>query len=88
MRKEQQTDREIPVVHGVDSWGYKVVTSPAFPLSLFMSDKGLLRLIRACNEGNSLLLLYKDNKQRIEKSAELKSVFAERQQAIKRQTNI
>lgn len=88
MQREQQTDREMPVVHGIDSWGYKVVVGPAFPLSLFMSDKGLLRLIRACNDGNSLLLLYNDNKQRIEKSAELKSVFAQRQHIIKKQTNI
>lgn len=50
----------------------------AFPYSLFVSDEGLGKLVEDCNDEDGLLVLYNDNKERIEAHPELKEMFTER----------
>ena len=88
MNKKQQTRGQVPVVFGVDSWGYKVVAGPAYPLSLFVNNKGLQKMINGCEDEESLLSLYHDNKERIEKYPVLKQCFTEKKDLLKQQANI
>lgn len=59
--------------------------SPAFPESLFLSDKGLQKAVGNCNDEEELLVLYNDNKQRIDGHPELKQMFTERKLALRKQ---
>ncbi len=88
MNKKQQTLWVMLVGHKTDSWGHKEVVGPAFPLSLFVSNKGLQKLIMQCENVESLLSLYHDNKERIEKDPELKQCFTEMKKMLKQQGKI
>lgn len=56
---------------------------PAFPDSLFVSDKGLERLVHECDDEEALLVLYNDNKQRIDTHPELKQLFTDRKHELR-----
>jgi hypothetical protein len=55
----------------------------AFPDSLFLSDKGLLKAVNNCNDEDGLLVLYNDNRDRIEAHPELKQMFTERKHTLR-----
>lgn len=63
---------------------YQDLLSPAFPDSLFLSDKGLEKAVNKCNDEEGLLVLYNDNKQRIDHHPELKQLFTERKLALRK----
>ncbi|MCB0699852.1 MAG: hypothetical protein KDC11_08380 [Chitinophagaceae bacterium] len=56
---------------------------PAFPDSLFVSDKGLAKLVHECDDEEALLVLYNDNKQRIDTHPELKQLFTDRKHELR-----
>lgn len=55
----------------------------AFPDSLFLSDSALARSVKECNDEDGLLVLYNDNKARIEVHPELKHLFTERKMELR-----
>lgn len=59
------------------------ILSPAFPDSLFLSNKGLQKAVGNCNDEEELLTLYNDNKQRMDSHPELKKMFTERKHALR-----
>ena len=73
-----------PVQKGMYTPGQEIL-SPAFPESLFLSDKGLQKAVANCNDEDALLVLYNDNKQRIDNHPELKKMFTERKLALRKQ---
>lgn len=55
-----------------------------FPDSLFLGDKGLMKAVHNCTCEDALLVLYNDNRDRIEAKPELKKVFTERKHELRK----
>lgn len=53
------------------------------PYSLYLSDEGLCKAVNDCDNEDGLLVLYNDNKDRIEAHPELKQLFTERKYELR-----
>lgn len=78
-----QTGVQIPLNDHVP---VKEQTHKPYPYSLFVSDEGLLKMVQDCNDEDGLLVLYNDNKERIEAHPELKQMFTERKLQLRNKT--
>ncbi len=56
-----------------------------FPHSLYLSNKGLAKEVEHCTTEAALFTLYNDNKQRIDNVPELKQLFTERKNQLRKQ---
>lgn len=60
------------------------VADKPFPDSLFLGVQGLKKAVADCDDEEGLLVLYNDNRERIEAQPELKKLFTERKHALRK----